>query len=529
MSTSESVFNQGLVVNINEHRKNPPTADAPPIDHVMYHWPIYMVDHGTAVKLNDGNYSIPRLVNWSRQGMTETFVVDFRGSNSHPDEWRNVGQALAGALSCPIPKFEMLSDTLAQFVFSHYKLEEKVPWDGPLNHGDFDLLKFGMSTVGDDIGWNMKRVPHGMLAGLTGSGKTMGLKLAIGQLLALGDDARPWTQFEVLFMSPTTKDSTVDAFRGHPRFTDICGSDQETLKRMASVFYRVAFDMHSERTEETNDAKQACRAKRDFQEMDVWGTETDHHQWDGRKVVVVMDEVDSLIGGTGYKEEDPETMLRACCLKLVAEGRKARLHALFASQSMYASTFGSRGGKVRTNLGFAVGYWKCNEKTSDLICGEGSPHSKLLQEGLKCPGRALAAGADQPMIEFQGYYLGDEQLWYAFQGEDPDINWEPDTEESDTVTLGADNTVGSTFDMLAKQVDANQAPADMGRPNVIRSEATERAEQTQLIAVYAGAACLPLIVGLGLLVHWYLFVYFAQVALVGYLTRLVLTRLKAGA
>jgi len=432
-------MDQGQVIDPEEWAKREPSGDDP-IKYKEWRWPLFMIEIGKATSVGENKKAVPRLMSWTPNTSTddpatanETYVVDFRGAHNTGKTRMEVAQAIAGAISTKLPKVEQVTATAVKFTYSHYSLPKKIAFPG-LDPGQKDYFKVGISMTGDELVWNPLDRPHGAAVGETGSGKTILAKLIIAQALMMG--------WNVTFITAKKNDPTVDIFRDHPNFEDICGSDLPTITKMTERLNHILETDAADKLDQVSDAKKFSREQGEFLDIEDFGEPVEGWVWEGSRRLVIIDEVPSLMAGK-HKPSHPISGFQEAVTNRVTQGRQAGEHVLFASQDLYVSAFGPDGGRIRNNLSFLCGLRQVNERSAEIV----SPNERaaeMLVEGFPNPGRGIVTGADGEgsSTVLQGYYVADREIHKMATAD----QIEQEIEEGDIDPDVFDEAVDSMFD-----------------------------------------------------------------------------------
>lgn len=113
--------------------------------------------------------------------------MTFKSNIPLPD-WKAARSRLETALDCNILKMEYgNSKKLVHLTVlpAEYKIPDKINWDDSYCSDKDGIITVGQSAL-DNISFNLNRVPHVLVAGETGSGKSVILRCILWQMILQG-------------------------------------------------------------------------------------------------------------------------------------------------------------------------------------------------------------------------------------------------------------------------------------------------------------------------------------------------------
>ena len=114
-------------------------------------------------------------------------ILTFKSNIPLPD-WKAARSRLETALDCNILKMEYgNSKKLVHLTVlpAEYKIPDKINWDDSYCSDKDGIITVGQSAL-DNISFNLNRVPHVLVAGETGSGKSVILRCILWQMILQG-------------------------------------------------------------------------------------------------------------------------------------------------------------------------------------------------------------------------------------------------------------------------------------------------------------------------------------------------------
>ena len=116
-------------------------------------------------------------------------ILDFKSTGISRTTWEDLQAEIESALNCYVVKIQEgkhQNRMLLHIVASSDKLPEKILWTEDHMVDDDCTLVLGQTVAGTDVTADLSRMPHILIGGATGSGKTVLLKHLLWQCISKG-------------------------------------------------------------------------------------------------------------------------------------------------------------------------------------------------------------------------------------------------------------------------------------------------------------------------------------------------------
>lgn len=116
-------------------------------------------------------------------------ILDFRSTGISRTTWENLQAEIENALNCYVVKIQngkQQNRILLHVVESGNKLPEKITWTEEHMVDDDCTLVLGQTVAGTDVTVDLSKIPHALIGGATGSGKSVLLKHLLMQCISKG-------------------------------------------------------------------------------------------------------------------------------------------------------------------------------------------------------------------------------------------------------------------------------------------------------------------------------------------------------
>jgi len=318
----------------------------------------------------------PRFLGAKKEG--KKVIYSFR-SLIPLDEWKNRNLELESALDCNIVRIEN-AKTTKQVIRLHVVptdqgLSEYLPWsDEYIKDSDFEIL-VGAAML-EDVSFDLNKVPHALIAGVTGSGKSVLLRCMLWQAIKKG--AR-------IFM--------ID-FKGGVEF----GTVYEYFGEVVTERQR-AVEILKELVVENSE-----RLKK-FREIGVKNL-AEYNEIAKEplcRIILVCDEVGEMLDKTGLSKEDKQVYgeIEKEMSTLARLSRAPGINMILATQRPDARVIP---GQIKNNLPIRISGRMVDQQASEMVLGN-TKATKISDTR----GRFMyTVGADT--VEFQAYVFDDSQL-----------------------------------------------------------------------------------------------------------------------
>lgn len=294
-------------------------------------------------------------------------------------EWKNKYRELETVLDCNIVKIEN-AKTTKQVIKLHtvptdQGLKEYIPWsDEYIREEDFELV-VGVAML-EDVVFDLNKVPHALIAGVTGSGKSVVLRCLLWQSIKKGAkiymiDFKGGVEFGVEY----------------ERFGEVVTERQRTIE--------ILKELVDENTARLNK----------FREMGVknLGEYNKIAKEKLCRIMVFCDEVSEMLDKTGVSNEDKKVYaeIEKHMSTLARLARATGINMILATQRPDAKVIP---GQIKNNLPIRISGRMVDPQASEMVLG-----NTKATDLSDIRGRFLyTIGADT--FEFQAYYFDDSQL-----------------------------------------------------------------------------------------------------------------------
>lgn len=116
-------------------------------------------------------------------------ILDFKSTGISRTTWEDLQAEIEDALNCYVVKIQEgphRNRMLLYIVSSGDKLPEKITWTEEHMVDDDCTLVLGQTVAGTDVTVNLSKIPHALIGGATGSGKSVLLKHLLMQCISKG-------------------------------------------------------------------------------------------------------------------------------------------------------------------------------------------------------------------------------------------------------------------------------------------------------------------------------------------------------
>ena len=292
--------------------------------------------------------------------------------------WQDNKEKIESALNISIDRIERGKNNQHIVVYcveGSYQLPDKIEWSGSylINKGGFTLV-LGES-IASRVDVDLSKIPHVLLGGSTGSGKTLLLKLMLMQCALKGaevyiadfkggvDFNKSWKKHAQIITEPDDLETCLDSL-------------VEELHRRKNLLAE-------------NDCANIDDYNRRFEQQLP-------------RQIFACDEVAQLLDSTGLGKKDRERIQRytAALSTLVRLGRAMGIHCILATQRPDAQVIS---GQIKNNIDFRV-CGRADDVLSQIVLDK-TDASELISKTAQ--GRFLTNGD----VLFQAYYFDDRNSW----------------------------------------------------------------------------------------------------------------------
>lgn len=322
----------------------------------------------------------PKFLSAEKGDNEKEIIYSFHTPGLNLAEWRNRQTELETVLDCNIVKFETAATT-KQVIKLHtipteHALSTNLPWNESCVKKEDFLLCAGEGIL-EEVNFDLNKYPHALIAGVTGSGKSVILRCLLWQCIRKG--AR-------IFM--------VD-FKGGVEF----GQEYETFGEVITD-RDGALELLKELT---NEMKLRLNLFRQCGVKNLAEYNQKHEQTPLCRIVLVCDEVAEMLDKTGLSSQD-----KAIYYEIEKEmstvarlGRSPGINMLLATQRPDAKVIV---GQIKNNLPIRISGRMIDPQASEMVLG--NTKASLLGDTL---GRFMyTIGSDTH--EFQAFHFKDSQL-----------------------------------------------------------------------------------------------------------------------
>ena len=303
-------------------------------------------------------------------------VWEFQNQSIPLTAWEDKRAAIEAALDVSIVKMTYgkgKSRVLVYAVPAQVSLPEVLPWQDEYLSPESFVLVLGESLLGP-VTVNLANIPHILLGGSTGSGKSVLLKLLLMQALRKGAE-----------VCIADFKGGVDYPREWRQKCRMCFTEDDllyTLDQLAAVL-----EYRKERLSDTG-----CK------DLDAYNEATGENL---PRLVFACDEVAELLDKTGRSKEDRERLgkIENRLATLARLGRAFGIHLILATQRPDANIIP---GQIRNNMDFRV-CGRAESVLSQIILDNSSAAEQIPKDAR---GRFITGDG----TVFQGYLLNEGQI-----------------------------------------------------------------------------------------------------------------------
>ena len=293
-------------------------------------------------------------------------------------QWQDNKEKIESALNISIDRIERGKNNQHIVVYcadGNYQLPDKIVWSNSYlsNEGGFTLV-LGES-IASRVQVDLSKIPHVLLGGSTGSGKTLLLKLMLMQCALKGaevyiadfkggvDFNKSWKKHAQIITEPDDLETCLDSL-------------VEELHRRKNLLAE-------------NDCANIDDYNRRFEQQLP-------------RQIFACDEAAELLDSTGLGKKDKERIQRytASLSTLVRLGRAMGIHCILATQRPDAQVIS---GQIKNNIDFRV-CGRADDVLSQIVLDK-TDASELISKTAQ--GRFLTNGD----VLFQAYYFDDRNSW----------------------------------------------------------------------------------------------------------------------
>ena len=303
-------------------------------------------------------------------------VWEFQNQSIPLTAWEDKRAAVEAALDVSIVKMTYgkgKSRVLVYAVPAQVSLPEVLPWQDEYLSPESFVLVLGESLLGP-VTVNLANIPHILLGGSTGSGKSVLLKLLLMQAIRKGAE-----------VCIADFKGGVDYPKEWRQKCRMCFTEADllyTLDQLAAVL-----EYRKERLADTG-----CK------DLDAYNEATGENL---PRLVFACDEVAEMLDRTGRSKEDKELLAQIECrlATLARLGRAFGIHLILATQRPDANVIP---GQIKNNLDFRV-CGRADDTLSSIILGNNSADDQIPKDAR---GRFIL----QDGTVFQGYLFDEGRL-----------------------------------------------------------------------------------------------------------------------
>ncbi len=296
----------------------------------------------------------------------------------------NLEREIAGALEAttiniivPIPGKSLVGIEIPNRKVSTVTLREVLQNENMQTAKSPLTVALGKDIAGTPILCDLANMPHMLIAGQTGSGKSVCINAIINSLLYRTSPD------EVKLILIDTKVIELQFYNGIPHLLLPVVNDPN--KAVAALAYAI-FEMNK---------RYSIFTKRKVQNIDDFNYNLKKGEKPMSRIVIIIDEIAELIAN--YKDETEKYVGQ-----LSKYGHSAGIHLVISTQRPSASMLS---GYIKANIPCRIAFRTVNSAESQIILGQNGA------EKLVCPGNMLylPANADKAMC-IQGCYLSNDEI-----------------------------------------------------------------------------------------------------------------------
>ena len=256
-------------------------------------------------------------------------ILDFKSTGISQTTWEDLQAEIENALNCYVVKIQEgkhQNRMLLHIVASSDKLPEKILWTEDHMIDDDCTLVLGQTVAGTDVVADISKVPHLLIGGATGSGKTYLLKHLLWQCISKGAEVHI-ADFK----------GGVDFGRFWEKHANLVFDEKALLPLLSDIVQHL---------------QERKLLFRDVDASDI----TEYNRKTGsnlRRIVFACDEVAELLDKTGAPKEQKDTIDKIIGLlsTLSRQGRSQGIHLLLSTQRPDSTTLP---GMVKSNIGLRI-------------------------------------------------------------------------------------------------------------------------------------------------------------------------------
>ena len=333
-----------------------------------------------SIHFTNPNGETPRLVKKSKDETGKKEILEFQSQGIEMRKWRQSKDQLESALNLTILRIRQAKDSKQKIILETVPasviIPDRIDWDDSfISDKDF-VLTLGRGLL-DDVTVNLNKEPHALIAGVTGSGKSVVLRTMFWQSIRKG-----------------AKCFAID-FKGGVEFSG-------PFEEMAEIVHEVddAIELFTRLVREMKMRLEVfkqtgCKNIKSYNQMFPDDPLC--------RVVLVCDEVAELLDKDGLTKEEKEPLqtIEKHMSSLARLSRAAGINMMLATQRPDASVIK---GQVKNNLPIRISGRMVDEGVSKMVLG--NDKATYLDNTI---GRFLyTVGSD--MFEFQGYMFEDDMM-----------------------------------------------------------------------------------------------------------------------
>lgn len=330
-----------------------------------------------SIKFCNRNGQYPEQIGKEVDG--KKIILSFRSPGLTVTDWRNRKAELETAFDCNIVKFEVPPHT-KQVIKMHTVpssdgLSTNLRWsDQYISDKEFVIVA-GEDLLGP-VEFNLDKYPHALIAGVTGSGKSVALRCLFWQCIRKG--VKP-------YMIDFKGGIEFSAFES---FGEVITRRQDALELLKDLNHEMMMRLDLFRETGTKNLSEYNRA---FPEEEL------------ARIVLVCDEIAEMLDKTGLQAADKAIFyeIEKEMSSLARLSRAAGIHMLLATQRPDAKVIV---GQIKNNLPIRISGRMVDSQASEMVLG----NTKAAELGDTLGRFMYSVGADT--WEFQAYNFRDSDI-----------------------------------------------------------------------------------------------------------------------